>query len=214
VITWILWKGDRRDYPNRLIRCLLRNSPYYAWSAAQTLTDFKDSTVLIDELNDRLRRRTSGAITVASVIVKSGQRAVLPEALNLAERQVADPSQVLPSELRVAAQVLAVYGDNRQFETLVAALRRFRPEDETRYRDLWWGATSEQNERQLRLAAVLIDDQRPFGGTLRYCDFAAWRVQSLSGQRFGSGRLEEMSLADRDRFVARAAAWLNGRDRR
>jgi hypothetical protein len=209
LITWILWKGDRRDYPNRLIRRLLRNTPYYAWGAANVLVDFKDSTVLIDELNASLRRGSSGAITVASSIVKSGQRAVLPNALNLAQKQVAEPASVLVQELRTAAQMLIAYGDDRQFETLVAALRRLKQQDENHYRDLWWGAASAQNRRQLRLAPILIDDRRQVFGALRYCDHAAWSVQELSGAKFGTGRMEMMPLPDRDRFVARAAAWLN-----
>ncbi len=208
LVTWILWKGDRRDYPNRLIRRLLRNSPAYSWGAANILVDFKDSTVLIDELNARLRRGAGAATTVAWFIVKSGQRAVLPEALNLAQKQVSNPAPVPADELRIAAQMLATYGDDRQFESLAAAMQRLRQQDEPHYRELWFGAASPQNQRRLRLSAILIDDRRQFSGGLRYCDYAAWMVQTLSGAKFGTGRIEEMSAADRDRFVGRAAAWL------
>jgi hypothetical protein len=207
LVTWILWKGDRRDYPNRLIRRLLRNSPAYARGAANTLVDFKDSTVLIDELNSRLRRGVSGSMTVAWFIVKSGQRAVLPEALNLAQKQVGNPASAPAGELQAAAQMLATYGDDRQFETLVAAMRRLKQQDGNYYLDLWRGAASEQNKRVLRLAAILIDDWRQAYG-YRYCDLAAF-VEWVSGDKFGFGRLEQMAPADRDRFVARAAAWLD-----
>jgi hypothetical protein len=64
-----------------------------------------------------------------------------------------------------------------------------------------------QSRRELRVAAVLIDDRRPGFRTLRYCDVAAATVERLSGQAFGIKR--EMTLEDRDRAVARAAAWLD-----
>jgi hypothetical protein len=205
LITWILWKGDRRDYPNRLIRCLLRNSGAYAWGAAVTLVDFKDSTVLIDGLNAAMRRNKPGSMTVAHFILNAGQRAVLPEALELAQRLVNTMSGHGP-ELQAAAQLILKEGDGRQFEALAATLARLKQEDENRYRELWGAAAYGQNRRELRLAAILIDDRRFGFGTLRYCDVAAGEVQRISGVSFGIA--QQMTPAARDSAVAGAAAWL------
>jgi hypothetical protein len=205
LITWILWKGDRRDYPNRLIRCLLRNSGAYAWGAAVTLVDFKDSTVLIDGLNAAMRRNKPGSMTVAHFILNAGQRAVLPEALELAQRLVTTTSG-RGAELQAAAQLILKEGDSRQFEALAATLVRLKQEDENRYRELWGAAAYGQNRRELRLAAILIDDRRFGFGALRYCDVAAGEVQRISGVPLGIA--QQMTPAARDAAVAGAAAWL------
>lgn len=205
LVTWILWKGDRRDYPNRLIRCLLRNSAAYAWGAAVTLADFKDSTVLIDGLNAAMRREKQGSMMVAWFVVRAGQRAVLPEATKLALKLV-NRTAPATTELQPAAQLVVDYGDDGQFKALVSALVRFKQENEDRYRALWGAAGYGQSSRHLRLAAVLIDDRRFGFGRLRYCDVAAGVIQRISGVNFGVA--QEMSAQERDVVAARAAAWL------
>ncbi len=210
MVIWILWKGDRRDYPNRLIRRLLRNSGAYAWGAAVTLVDFKDSTVLIDGLNAAMRRDQPGSMTVAYIVTNAGQRAVLPEALELAQR-IVNRFTVYSPELQAAAHLILKEGNDRQFEGLASLLARWKREDETRYRALWSAAAYAQNPRELRLAAILIDDRRYGFGTFRYCDAAAGVVQQISGARFGVS--QEMSIEQRDRAVAGAAAWLKAHSR-
>ncbi len=205
LVTWILWKGDRRDYPNRLIRCLLRNSGAYAWGAAVTLTDFKDSTVLIDGLNAALRREKPGSMMIAWLVVRAGQRAVLPEAAKLALK-IVNRTGPVTTELQPAAQLVAEYGDDTQFEALVSTLVRFKQENEDHYRALWGAAGYGQTPRHLRLAAVLIDDRRFGFGTSRYCDIAAGVIQMVSGVKFIAS--QETPIQERDRAVARAAAWL------
>ncbi len=208
LVTWVLKKGDRRDYPNRLIRCLLRNTGAYAWGAARTLIGFRDSGTLIDELNVAMRRNRPGSITVAREVVNAGQRAVLPEGLELAQRLV-NRDDTPFTDLRFAAELLMAYGDDRQFETLAAALARFKRANEKRYGELWSAATDGTNRperRILRLAAIVISDRRPGFGTLRYCDVAAGVVQRVSGANFGVSR--QNSLQERDRAIGLAAQWL------
>ena len=205
LVTWILWKGDRRDYPNRLIRCMLRNEAAYPWGAAVTLIDFKNSTVLIDGLNAAMRRNQLGSMMVAHYILNAGQRAVLPDALELAQKLV-NGRNATSLDFMAAAQLIVEKGDDRQFGSLVALLAQFKHEDEKRYRELWSAAGYVQNPRALRLAGVLIDDRRPGFGTLRYCDVAAGVVQMISGVKLGIA--QQMSPEERDRAVARAARWL------
>jgi hypothetical protein len=167
---------------------------------------YKDSTVLIDGLNQAMRRNATGSITIAYLIVKAGQRAVLPAALDLAERLVNRAGVPRTGELQPAAQLIVTYGEDRHFDALAGALGRFKRENENAYRDLWGAAAFGSNQRGLRLAAILLDDRRPGFVTLRYCDVAAGAVAALSGQNFGIS--QDMPLADRDRAVARASAWI------
>jgi hypothetical protein len=92
------------------------------------------------------------------------------------------------------------------YSGLVSLLARWKREDEKRYRALWSAAAYGHEPRELRLAAILIDDRRYGFGTLRYCDVAAGEVQMISGVKFGLS--QQASLDERDRAVARAAAWL------
>ena len=208
IVTWLLWKGDRRDYPNRLIRCLLRNAGAYSWGAANALLQYKDSTVFLDGVNAAMRRNAPGTMTIAWFAAKAGKQAVVPEALDLAVRLVERSATSSAREIQPAVQLLLALGDAAHFDALVSALVRFKHEDENFYRELWGAAGYGVNRRELALARILIDDKRPGFVTLRYCDVAASVVQRLSGQDFGMK--QQRSLAQRDAVVGRAAAWLAG----
>ena len=129
--------------------------------------------------------------------MQSGQRAVLPEALNLALKQTGDPASASPADLSMAVRMLLQYGDEQQFAALEATMRRLQQQDENRYREMWGAAASGKNRRELRLAAILIGDRRPGFGSLRYCDAAAGVVQMVSGEKFGPVRFEQIPLTTR-----------------
>jgi hypothetical protein len=205
--AWALAKGAKRDYPDRLIRCLLRNMPVYDWGAANELLEFKDSALVVGSMKDSLSRDPAGSIYVAWVLVRNGQRAFLPEALDAAVNLVSAPEPVLMNRLQASSWLLRDYGSDRQFDAIPATLRRLKNENEVAYRELFGSVNYMQSQRELRVAAVLIDDRRPGFGTLRYCDVAAATVERLSGQAIGIK--QEMTLQERDRAVARAAAWLS-----
>jgi hypothetical protein len=206
-VAWALAKGATRDYPDRLIRCLLRNMPVYEWGAANELLEFKDSALVISSMKTLLSRDPAGSIYVARVLVRNGQRAFLSEALDAAVKLVSDPEHVLMSRLQAPSLLLLDYGSDKQFDVIPATLRRLKNQNENAYRNLFASVNYRQNRRELRLASILIDDRRPGFGTLRYCDVAAASVQTLSGESFGIK--QEMTLEERDLAVARAAAWLN-----
>jgi len=205
--AWALAKGAKRDYPDRLIRCLLRNMPVYDWGAANELLEFKDSALVVGSMKNSLSRDPAGSIYVAWVLVRNGQRGFLPEALDAAVNLVSAPERVLMNRLQASSWLLRDYGSDRQFDTIPATLRRLKNENEVAYRNLFGSVNYMQSRRELRVAAVLIDDRRPGFGTLRYCDVAAATVERLSGQAIGIK--QEMTLQERDRAVGRAAAWLS-----
>jgi hypothetical protein len=203
--AWLLAKGAKRDYPDRLIRCILRNLPAYE-GAVFTLLDFKDSPLLIRETTALLARDPGGSINVAWRLVRGGQRAFLPEALDAAVKLVSDPGPVAQYSLRAASYLLDDYGSDRQFDVIPATLRRLKNENEDQYRKLFLSGDTSYSKRWLRVAAVAIDDHRPWNGELRYCDLAAAMVAGVSGEfQFRQG----MTSEERDRAVAQAAAWLD-----
>jgi hypothetical protein len=83
-----------------------------------------------------MRRNRPGFIVVAREVVNAGQRAVLPEGLELAQRLV-NRTDTPFTDLRFAAELLMGYGDDRQFATLAAALARFKRANEKRHGELW-----------------------------------------------------------------------------
>jgi hypothetical protein len=205
--SWALAKGATRDYPDRLIRCLLRNMPVYDWGAANELLEFKDSALVVSNMKSSLSQDPAGSIYVAWVLVHNGQRGFLPEALRAAVNLVSAPEPVLMNRLQASSWLLRDYGSDRQFDVIPATLRRLKTQSEDAYRKLFGSVNYRESQRELRVAAVLIDDRRPGFGTLRYCDVAAATVEKLSGQAFGIR--QEMTGEERDRAVARAAAWLS-----
>jgi hypothetical protein len=204
--AWALAKGAKRDYPSRLIRCFLRNMPGYEWGAGNKLLEFKDSPLVLASMKDLLSRDPAGSIYVAWVLVRNGQHGILPEALEAAVKLASAPDRVSMSRLQASSALLRDFGSESQFNVIPATLRRFKYKNEDAYRKLFGSVSYSQSRRELRVAAVLIDDRRPGFGTLRYCDVAAGSVQRLSGQSFGIQ--QEMTPEERDRAVARASVWL------
>jgi hypothetical protein len=205
--AWALVRGAKRDYPDRLIRCLLRNMPAYDWGAANELLEFKDSALVVGGMKGSLPRDPAGSIYVAWVLAHNGQHGFLPEALDAALNLVKDPAPVLMNRLQASSWLLRDYGSDRQFDAIPATLRRLKFSNEDAYRKLYGSVGYRESQRELRVASVLIDDRRPGFRTLRYCDVAAADVEKLSGQDFGIK--QEMTLEERDRAVALAAAWLS-----
>jgi hypothetical protein len=206
VLAHALQMGAKREFPDRLITKLVDDAPVHAWGSAVTLMAFKDSPVLIDRLGDALSRNREGAVTIAWSLVRSGQRAVLPQALAAAQELVMNPGPVNMAELQAASGLVRDDGDDAQFGTLVATLRRLKTADVEQYRKLYSSAGYSQNKREIEIAAVLIDDMREGFSSMRYCDVAAGTLQHLSGQDFGIG--QNMTRPDWDRAVGRARDWL------
>jgi hypothetical protein len=204
--AWALKKGAKRGYPNRLIRCMLRNMPTYEWGATNRLLEFKDSPLVIHELTISLTKDPSGSIYAAYMLVRNGQRAFLTEALKAAVQLASNPGLVPMNRLQASSALLRDYGTDDQFDIIPATLRRLQNVNEDQYRKLFGSVSYRQNKRELRVAAILIDDRRPGFGNLRYCDVAAATVEKLSGENFGIK--QEMTASERDRAVALAAAWL------
>ena len=204
--AWGLARVAKSDYPDRLIRGLLRNMHDYEWGASYALLDFKDSPLLIHELKSSLLRDVSGSIYCASVLIYNGQRSFLPEALTAAAKLVNDPGPVSTNRLYAASTLLRDNGTDQQFEVLLASLRRLKTENQADYGKLYGSVSDPRNKRELMVANVIIDDRRVRFGTLRYCDLAATTVEYFSGEKFGIKR--DMTLVERDRAVALAAAWL------
>jgi hypothetical protein len=154
-----------------------------------------------------LTKDPSGSIYAAYMLVRNGQRAFLTEALKAAVKLVSNPGLVPMNRLQASSALLRDYGTDDQFDIIPATLRRLKNVNEDQYRKLFGSVSYRQNKRELRAAAILIDDRRPGFGSLRYCDVAAATVEKLSGENFGIK--QEMPASERDRSVALAAAWLS-----
>lgn len=205
-IGWVLAKGVKRGYPDRLIRALLRNQTAYEWGAANSLREFKDSPIVIQAVRAALVHDPRASIHLARQLIQAGQRAFLREALNAAVKLASSPEGVSISTLQAASWLLREEGTDEQFNVIPATLRRLKFENEEDYRKLYGSVSYSVSKRELRTAAVLIDDRRFGFGRLRYCDVAAAAVERFSGESFGMN--QSMTLDERDRRVAIVAAWL------
>jgi hypothetical protein len=206
VLADALQKGAKREFPDRLITKLVDDASVHAWGSATTLVEFKDSPVLSARLGDALDWNRRGAVTIAWSLVRNGQRSLLRQSLAAAQKLVMNPGPVNMSELQAASGLVRDYGDDAQFGALVATLRRLKTADVEQYRKLFGSAAYSDNQREIQLAAVLLDDTREGFPPMRYCDVAASTLQRLSGKEFGIG--QHMTRADWDRAVGRARDWL------
>ncbi len=206
LLAHALKKGPQRELTDRLVLKLVDDAPAHAWGSATTLVQFKDSSVLIRHLRAALRRNQPGAVTIAWTLVQNDQRSVLPQALPAALTLVMNPGPVDISELQAASGLVRDFGDDAQFGTLVRTLRRLKSSDVEQYQKLFGSAVYSQNQREIELAAVLIDDLRDGFPPKRYCDVAAGVLQRLSGKDFGVA--PNMTRPDWDRAVSRARQWL------
>lgn len=205
--AWALLRGATRDYPNRLIRCLLRDMAAFEWGASHALLNFKDTPFLLRQMQLLLTRDPSASIYAANVLIRNGQHAFLQQALAAATTLVSAPGPVPANRLQAASSLLLQHGSDAQFNLIPFTLRRLKLEDEPAYAKLFLSVNSRQSKRELRVALVLIDDRRSGFGTHRYCDEAAALVQALSGEHFGIK--PRMTTHEWDRAVALAGAWLH-----
>ena len=204
--AWVLAKGATRDYPDRLLRYTLHNMASNEWGATNILLEFKDSPLVIAGLTSALRSDPASAMWAAWTFVRNGQTAFQSEALDTAVSMISNPAAVPMNRLQPASWLLRDYGSDTQFAVVLTAMRRLKMSNPKVYGDLFGAVDDRHNRRLLAVDAILIDDGRVWSGDLRYCDLAAASLEGVSGQHFGVSF--QAPMADRDRAVAAASAWL------
>jgi hypothetical protein len=209
-----LRQGARRNFPDRLIRQLVRRTLVNV-NGLTWLPEFKDSPTLIEDVRAALLRKASGSLGVAEFLAQNKQKAFLPEALGLATEILDRPPPHPSNELGAAGRLVVHYGDETLFERLLARLRDLQATNEEEYGSLWGSVDGLGGERAFRLDAVLIGDKRvafksSAGQDVRYCDLAASSVQRYSGKDFGV--TPETVSPQLDLIVGRVAEWLKSRE--
>ena len=203
IANWALAKGAARDYPNRLIPALI------ARGLDEPLKEFRDSPVFDADMIQALRRNAPQSMRLALNFIRSGKTSFLSEALaaasDLAQKPASAPTEDSAAILH-AGKLIIDYGSDAQLDAMAASLRHFQATDEAQYRSLWQAINGSENERALRLDAIVITDCRIMGRDVRYCDTAVGDISRLSGQVFYSP--SGATLATKDEGVARAIAWL------
>jgi hypothetical protein len=119
-----------------LIKTWIAEAPWLAWGAANSLIEYADNSVTTETLRRALQDDLTGSSYIAWVLVRNGNRAILPvasaRALKVADRPDADAA-----DLQGAAALLRDYGTDQQLEQLAALIRKYQTKDEKFYRILW-----------------------------------------------------------------------------
>jgi hypothetical protein len=206
-----LLKGARRDYPNRLIRVLVRDATAHYWGSAGVLVEFKNSPVLRQELTSALRERKVGTVYIAWTLARNQQTTFVQDAILFAQNMI-ENRLLTGAEAITATMLVRDFGSDTDFNRLLQTLRRFQIEDETQFRTLAnYASSSQGNMRELRIAEVLISDKRlAYQPNIRYCDMAVSSVNRLTGKRFVPNWNQYMSAStqERDQIVKQVAEWL------
>lgn len=187
-----------------LIHTWIAEAPLHAWGSANSLIEYASHPVTTETLRQALDSDVSGSSYVALVLVRSGNRDVLPEALARALK-IADRPDAGYDDLQGAAALLRDYGSDRELKQLAGLVRKYQTRDEKFYQLLWQYATEGGNRREARVLAVVLRDRRPAFADVRYCDLAVGVLERAVGEHFGaSGK----TVHERDAAVSKALVWI------
>jgi hypothetical protein len=193
----------------QLIYRLIDDAGVHSWGSAMSLTEFANHRALVEHLKRALSQRKPGTVYVAWTLVNNGQKAFLPEALVYGLQLIEQPGEGT-TEMQAACPLVRDYGTDAQFHRLVAAIRRYQHEDLQRYQVLFgYSLYSGKSPREQDIAAVLLEDKRPFTSELRYCDLGLAEMNRITGLQFGT---VTGSVEARDQGVSRALAWLQSKE--
>jgi len=187
-----------------LIKTWIAEAPLNAWGSANSLIEFADNPVTTETLRSALDNDVRGSSYIALVLVRNGNRSILPDALSRALK-VADRPDADSTDLQGAAALLRDYGSDQQLKQLAILVRKYQSLDEKFYRVLWQYATEAGNPREARVLAVVLRDRRTVFDDTRYCDFAVGVLEKAVGQHFGP---RGKAMKERDDAVSRALAWI------
>lgn len=187
-----------------LATALLENMPLFPGRRGPVL-DLADEPALIAGLREGLREDVPGSMTLAYVLAQSGSVELLPEALARALR-IADQPESHYNDVTAAGQLSLEFGNDEHLRAYAALVRKFQTEDQRFYRQLWVSATGEGSSNSAYTLAVVLEDQRTAYDDVRNCDNAVVYLERATGQSFRNA--PDSSLAERDRAIERAFAWL------
>jgi hypothetical protein len=196
--------GASPEADTPLIKAWIREAQWNAWGSANSLIEYAANPVTIETLQSALQNGLSGSSYIALVLVRNGNRAILPDALTRALK-VADRPDADSTDLQGAAALLRDYGTDQQLKQLADLVRKYQAQDRKFYGVLWQYATESGNPREARVLAVVLGDRRIVSGETRYCDFALGVLERAVGQHFGTGG---KTVQQRDDAVSKALAWL------
>ncbi|PYT27694.1 MAG: hypothetical protein DMG57_17475 [Acidobacteria bacterium] len=193
----------------QLIYRLIDDSGVHSWGSAMSLIEFANHRALVEHLKGALSQRKPGTVYIAWTLVNNGQKGFLPEALAYAMQLIEQPGEGT-TEMQAACPLVRDYGTDTQFHGLVAAIRKYQHTDVQHYQILFgYSLYSGKNPREQEIAAVLLEDKRPFASELRYCDIGLAEMNRITGLQFGT---VTSSIEARDKGVSRALAWLRSKE--
>jgi hypothetical protein len=193
----------------QLIYRLIDDAAVHYWGSAMSLIEFANQGALIEHLKRALSRRKPGTVYIAWTLVNSGQKAFLQEALAYAIQLIEQPGEGA-NDMQAACPLVRDYGTDAQFHRLLAAIRRYQHEDLQQYQTLFgYTLYSGKTPREQEIAGVLLEDKRPFGNEIRYCDLGLAEMNRMTGLQFGT---VTGSIEARDQGVSRALAWLRSKE--
>ena len=190
-----------------LIRAWITNAPLNSWGSANSLVQYADNPLTTEGVRQALKSDVRGSSYIALVLVNSGNKAILPDAMARAFRVVDDPTGFGSdaTEVQGAAALLRDHGSDQDLARLAAIVRKYQALDPKYYAMLWQDAIRSDNLREKGVLAVVLADRRIAWGSIRYCDLALEEFDRVTKQQFDIG---SASIPERDAAISRAFAWI------
>jgi hypothetical protein len=160
-----------------------------------------------------LQQHKHEALFIADFLIRNADHPLVAVATTEAER-VLQQARRNDDRLNAVCRLITEYGDDRQFNVLVALLKKAQRTDRERYYMLWRASSDCANPRVLRLCRIVIEDRatspvrvdQSQSQCWRFCDLAVFVVSHLTGVDFGL--VKNQPEAAHDKAVERAKAWL------
>jgi hypothetical protein len=190
-----------------LIKTWIANAPLNAWGSANSLVEYADRPVTTETLRQALRNDVHGSSYIAMVLANHGNTTILPDAVARAFRVIDDLNGLGAgfNDVQGAAALLRDHGSDQDLTRLAAIVRKYQTLDPKYYGVLWQYATHSDNQREIRVLAVVLADHRIASGSMRYCDYALGEFDRLTKEHFD---ISAASIPERDTAISRALAWI------
>ena len=193
---------------DRFIALSMKQCTIHTWGTAVTISvNYSGHPTAIQFLKKALEAPTPEAVYIARYIIKEKGHPLCDAAVNAAASVLTQPDTSDSSGFRAACELIRDYGDEKAFALLLEDIRESQKTDRERYMKLWQACAYTKNRRLIPICRIVIDDRTACSDNLRFCDFAAFTLQRVTGENFGLSSTQ--TAAERETAIQKARDYLN-----
>lgn len=163
-------------------------------------------------LSEKLNADQPSPMTVmlAGYVIKDKTHPLTDIAVRASIRLLKSTKKAELQDLQAACRLVTLYGNDNDFAILVKEIPRIVKSNDSKPRRFWPEPTftnaKPRGYRTIPIIRALIGMRGNYRASYRYCDYAVFNLQWITGMDFGFDF--KQSIDDRNKAVARAKTWL------